>query len=114
MAKLAEPDDIGQPERPQEQFKIPISDAGRQLINIEGEGLRFHTFEDIGKYTVFPKTHWQRMFPSQFFGNYYMDEFKRNKTFGIMTREEGLKLTNDLARLSLPHERKIDYFSILT
>jgi hypothetical protein len=26
-----------------------------------------------------------------------------------MCREEGLRLTNELARLTLPHERKIDY-----
>ena len=30
-----------------------------------------------------------------------------------MCREEGLRITNDLARLRLPHERKIDYKQIL-
>ncbi len=30
-----------------------------------------------------------------------------------MCREEGLRLTNELARLTLPHERKIDYTQIL-
>ena len=49
------------------------------------------------------------MFPSKFFGNYEMDEFNYNKTFGIMCREEGLRITNELARLTLPHERNIDY-----
>lgn len=31
-----------------------------------------------------------------------------------MTREEGLRITNDLARLRLPHERKVDYGQILS
>ena len=30
-----------------------------------------------------------------------------------MTREEGLRITNDRARLRLPHERKVDYNQIL-
>lgn len=45
------------------------------------------------------------MFPTSFFGRYGEDEFNRNITFGLMTREEGLRLTNDLSRLTLPHER---------
>lgn len=31
-----------------------------------------------------------------------------------MTREEGLRITNDLSRLRLPHERKVDYGQILS
>jgi hypothetical protein len=31
-----------------------------------------------------------------------------------MCREEGLRITNDLARLRLPHERKVDYKQILS
>ncbi len=30
-----------------------------------------------------------------------------------MCREEGIRITNDLARLRLPHERKVDYKQIL-
>jgi hypothetical protein len=30
-----------------------------------------------------------------------------------MAREEGLRITNDLARLTLPRERAIDYTEIL-
>jgi hypothetical protein len=30
-----------------------------------------------------------------------------------MTREEGLRITNDLARLTLPHERKLEYNQII-
>ena len=82
-------------------------------MSVEGDGLKYHTFEDIGRYTVFPEKHHKRMFPEKFFGNYEKDEFEYNQTFGIMCREEGLRITNDLARLRLPHERKIDYKQIL-
>lgn len=82
-------------------------------MSADGEGLSYHTFQDIGRYTVFPEKHWKRMFPDQFFGNYLQDEFDYNKTFGLMTREEGLRITNDLARLRLPNERKVDYKQIL-
>lgn len=30
-----------------------------------------------------------------------------------MTREEGLRITNELSRLRLPSERKVDYKGIL-
>ena len=54
------------------------------------------------------------MFPSKLFGNYEKDELFYSKTFGIMTREEGLKITNDLSRLTLPHERNVDYEKLMT
>ena len=53
------------------------------------------------------------MFPSKIFGNYEEDEYKCNETFGIMTREEGLRITNELSRMTLPHERKINYIEML-
>lgn len=58
---------------------------------------------------MFPVNHYKRMFPNKFFGNYEKDEFNSNNTFGIMCREEGLRITNELARLTLPHERQINY-----
>jgi len=78
-------------------------------MNVEGDGLSFHTFEDIGRYVVFPERHWRRMHPSKFFGQFEKDEFSHNKTFGLMVREEGLRITNELSRLTLPHERNVDY-----
>lgn len=87
-------------------MQIPSDEIGRVIMSAEGDGLSYHTFEDIGRYTVFPKKHWKRMFPEEkFFGNYKNDEFSYNETFGIMTREEGLRITNELSRLRLPHER---------
>lgn len=92
---------------------MPLEEILMTISNAEGEGLRYHTHEEIGKYTVFPWSHWSRMFPSEFIGRYMDNEFRLTETFGIMTREEGLRLTNDLARLTLPHERQVDYLSIL-
>lgn len=64
---------------------------------------------DIGRYTVFPENMKQRMFPSKMFGRYEEEEYRINKTLGIQTREDGLRITNDLARLTLPKERKVEY-----
>ena len=43
------------------------------------------------------------------YGRYREEEFSVNETYGIQTREEGLRITNDLSRLSLPQQRDIDY-----
>lgn len=50
------------------------------------------------------------MFPSIMFGRYEREEYEHNgKVLGIQTREEGLRITNDLARLTLPKERNVEY-----
>lgn len=106
LSKLAEVQELGQRDQREESLQIPSDEIGRVIMSAEGDGLSYHTFEDIGRYTVFPKKHWKRMFPEEkFFGNYKNDEFSYNETFGIMTREEGLRITNELSRLRLPHER---------
>ena len=51
----------------------------------------------------------KRMFPSVMFGRYKEDEWQHRELFGLQTREEGLRITNDLARLTLPKDRKVDY-----
>ena len=38
------------------------------FIATDGEGLKYHSFEDIGRYTVFPENHWRRMFRRRGFG----------------------------------------------
>ena len=110
---MAEPQELGQREQREESLTIPAHEMGRVIMSVEGDGLSYHTFQDIGRYTVFPKQHYQRMFPGKMFGNYENDEFQYNDTFGIMTREEGLRLTNELSRQRLPGERKIDYKQIM-
>lgn len=71
--------------------------------------MSYHTYIDIGRYTVFPQSMRKRMFPSVMFGRYEKEEFSRNETLGIQTREEGLRLANDMSRLTLPHERSVNY-----
>jgi len=95
-------------------LKVDNSNLGKIINSFEGAGISHQTYADIGRYTVFPEAHSERMFPGkQFFGNFYNEEYKRSKIFGVMTREEGLRLTNDLSRLTLPHERNVNYQQIL-
>ena len=63
LAKMTENEDVGKPEKKPTQITIPASELGRVIPNVDGEGLSYHTFEDIGLYTVFPTQHWKRMFP---------------------------------------------------
>jgi hypothetical protein len=63
---------MGQREKREESMTITPDEVARVIMSVEGDGLSFHTFQDIGRYTVFPQQHWKRMFPDtkQFFGNY--------------------------------------------
>jgi len=42
------------------------------------------------------------MFPRKAFGTIKEDDHARNETYGLMCREEGLRLTNEFHRLTLP------------
>lgn len=48
--------------------KSPLDDYWKIIQNIDGDGLRYHTVHDIGRFTVFPKNHFKRMFPGRCFG----------------------------------------------
>ena len=66
-------------------------DAIRNIFcGLSGEGLRYHTYSDIGKYTLFYDNHWKRMFPSETFGGFDSLEFEKNNVRAIMAREEGV------------------------
>ena len=79
LAKMSEAKEIGLKEKREEALSIPHEEMSRVIITIQGDGMSHHTFEDIGRYTVFPKQHVQRMFPNnKFFGNYEKDEFQYN------------------------------------
>lgn len=52
------------------------------------------------------------MFPTKAFGLIKEEDYARNKTYGIMCREEGLRITNELHRLRVPSERNIPYSEI--
>ena len=80
---------------------------------INGQGIATQNYQDIGRYTVFNENHWRRMFPRKAFGRLEEEEYTRNETYGIMTREEGLRFTNDFNRITTPGERNIDYSEIV-
>ena len=40
--------------------------------------MSYHTYQDIGRYTVFTEAQMKRMFPSKLFGRYHEDEYSRN------------------------------------
>jgi hypothetical protein len=91
---------------------IPLSLLHELIVSAEGDGLSHHTFEDIGKFTVFPENYWKRMFPRRSFGSLEEDTYSRNKTWGVMHREEAMRLTNEMNRMTLPSERKVNYGEI--
>ena len=51
----------------------------------------------------------KKIFPRKVFGTIEEDDYVKNETYGIMCREEGLRLTNELHRLTVPGERNIPY-----
>lgn len=112
VAKIPELEDPGEPEPKKKQIRIPADQYFKVIQSIHGDGLAYHTYSDIGRYTVFPENMAKRMLPNVMFGRYKKDEYDLNKTLGIQTREEGLRIANDLARLTLPKERSIDYTKI--
>lgn len=97
--------------------KDKIQDSGFIDLIIRsknGRGFRHHNFEDIGTYTLIPHQHFDRVFPGkEKFGRLYEMDYKLTNTWGLMTREEGLKITNDLSRLRLPKDREVPYERIL-
>ena len=79
---------------------------------MDGTGIRYHNYSAVGTYTVFPAQYKQRLFPSGAFGRIEKDEVETTGTLGLMCREQGLRITNDLARMTLPSERNVDYGKI--
>ena len=112
LAKIPEREEPGEPEPKKPRLFIPKDEFHKVIQSIHGDGISYHTYQDIGRYTVFPETMKKRMFPSVMFGRYEKEEYGPSKTFGIQTREDALRITNDLARLTLPKERNIDYANI--
>jgi len=61
---------------------------------------------------VFPEAQVARLVPNVMYGRYREEEFKMSRSYGIQTREEGLRITNDLSRLTLPKDRNVNYQEI--
>lgn len=92
--------------------RFPADEIKQSIATIDGSGIRYHTFSDIGKYTVFPAQMRNRLFPTKAFGTIDKDEVGEIGSLGLMCREQGLRITSDLARLTLPSERSVDYTSL--
>lgn len=87
---------------------IKTMDAMTSILDWEGKGLKYHTFDSIGKTTVFPEGHWKRMYPSISPGK-WDEHHAKGGLYGVATPEEGLRITYDLARMTTPDEREVDY-----
>lgn len=75
LAKVPEREDPGQPPPADPATKLHRREYAHIVQSIHGDGVSMHTFEDIGRYTIFPKAMVERMFPSVMFGNYQEEEY---------------------------------------
>lgn len=112
LTSLPEEVDLSVQKKEPAVVKKFLQDYVNIFIDHEGEGLSYQTVADIGRYTVFPENHWRRMFRRRSFGYFEEQDAKTTGSYGLMTREEGLRLTNDLQRLTIPSARNVEYDKI--
>ncbi len=91
------------------QKRLIHAEMKNTIKTIDGTGIKYHSYADIGKYTVFPAQYKNRLFPAGAYGRIEQDEVEKTGSLGIMCREQGLRITNDLSRMTLPADRSIDY-----
>ena len=96
LANLPEDLDLSIEKKEPSVVKKNLKDYINIFIDHEGEGISYHTVSEIGRYTIFPENHWRRMFRRRGFGLIEQQDTAYTGTYGLMTREEGLRLTNDL------------------
>lgn len=70
LAKIPEREDPDQPEPKKAKLILSKDKYYKVIQSIHGDGISYHTYQDIGRYTVFPKAMVDRMFPSVMFGRY--------------------------------------------
>mmetsp|Transcript_16953 Transcript_16953/g.26108 ORF Transcript_16953/g.26108 Transcript_16953/m.26108 type:complete len:221 (+) Transcript_16953:59-721(+) len=109
LAKVPELIDPGEPEPAAPELFLPVSEYKNVVQSVHGDGLSDQTYNDIGRYTIFPNHMAKRMFPTTYFGRYEKEEYKYNQTLALQTREEALRITNDLGRLTVPKDRNVNY-----
>lgn len=97
-------DDVGKVLDDESTKIFDMEEMSKSIDDFEGKGISYHTFESIGKATLFPVSHWKRMYPTYAPGS-FGDRIGEKGTPGIQVKEEGLKLTYNLSKLTLPHER---------
>lgn len=59
----------------------------KTIKSIDGTGIKYHDYSDIGKYTVFPAQYKKRLFPAGGFGRIEQEEVQISGTLGVMCRE---------------------------
>ena len=97
----------------QEPYKtIDFTQMMSLYTSIDGKGLSYNSYDDIGRYIHFPKADVEELFPFKYYGK-YKTELDRTGLYSIMIREEGLKLANSFSNVSLPGERNFDYAAII-
>ena len=70
LSKMPEEADmLGEGKQPEKKVKrFSAMEIKESITTIDGSGVRYHTFSDIGKYTVFPAQIRKRLFPTKVFG----------------------------------------------
>ena len=79
LSKLPEEADMlaGEAEKDIKGKKIPAREIAETINTIDGTGIRYHTFSEIGKYTVFPAQYRKRLFPHTAYGRIDKDECEK-------------------------------------
>ena len=58
---------------------MPLGRLTEIIQSKDGDGIATQTYKDIGRYTVFPERHMERMFPIKAFGNLKKDDYDRQQ-----------------------------------
>ena len=86
---------------------IDQKDIDETIYSYDGKGLSYMTHDDIGKYVIFPKDEYKKVFPVKPYGSYVNDELMKTKIYSVKCREEALRITNFISYKRLPKERSI-------
>jgi hypothetical protein len=89
----------------EEQTDPLVVDLREITSSVNGTGLKYHTYADIGKYVFFPFEKRNEYFPFGCYGEYMKKEFNLTQLFGIMCREEGIKLAHAFSNIKTHEER---------
>jgi hypothetical protein len=89
LSKMPEEADmLGQMREPDlKQKRSRAAEMANTIKTIDGTGIKYHNYADIGKYTVFPKQYKNRLFPAGAYGRIEQDEVEKTGALGIMCRE---------------------------
>ena len=76
-------------------FKRQIQERSQHIINdYDNNHFNNHTYASIGKYSIVPFMEVNKCFPDNGFGKFQNDDYPQENIFGVMCREEGIRITN--------------------